>query len=215
MFLVSCSVAVVTQVPPLRVRQEVPMWLPSIPPQTINFSMVCRLRFSGRAGSWHWYPVEGTKTSTEVPTLLVPLSTQPPDIISPQYVRIKPQSNREESQLPSVSSKLWPKNLLWKSKYCMYKYICTLYDLRHHFDPFPNTNFEPSKMYKYMTSYTWDAIVNVALSVLSILPLTVCTTVGRGWTVTKSPPGLSSSSTALGTLGPVSPGTPASIHRTY
>ena len=90
-----------------------------------------------------------------------------------------------------------------------------MYKFRHHFYPSPNTNNVPSKMYKYMTSYTWDAIVNVALSVLSVLSLTVCTTVGRGWTVTKSPPALSSSTTDLGTLGPVSPGAPASIHTTY
>ena len=62
---------------------------------------------------------------------------------------------------------------------------------------------------------TWKALVSVTLSPFRWITLTVCTTVGRGWTVTESFLGLSSSSTALGTHRPGTPGSPATIHRTF
>ena len=62
--------------------------------------------------------------------------------------------------------------------------------------------------------FTCNAGLSVALSLLMLIPLTFCPPMGRGRTVTKSPPGLSSSTTALGTLRPVSPGSPGTINWT-
>ena len=56
--------------------------------------------------------------------------------------------------------------------------------------------------------FTWDAGV-IVTGMLVFITLTVCTTIGRGWTVAESPPGIYSSSTE--TPVPLSPGT---INRT-
>ena len=64
--------------------------------------------------------------------------------------------------------------------------------------------------------FTWDNTgLSVALFLLRVIPQTVCTTVGRGWTVTESLSALTSSTTALGTLRPVSPRSQVTINRTY
>ena len=62
--------------------------------------------------------------------------------------------------------------------------------------------------------FTWNTRLSVTRFLLRALPLTVSTTIGRGRTVTESPPGLSSSPTDPGTWRPVSPGTPGSVNWT-
>ena len=83
--LFSPSIAVVCQLSSESVRQDFMVFSVSPPPQTVIASMVWRLRPSGKSGNLHWWPVEGTKTSTEVETSSVGLPCQPPDITSPEF----------------------------------------------------------------------------------------------------------------------------------
>ena len=65
----------------VRVRQDVQVSL-EYPPHTTISSMVWKDLLAGRSGSVQFLPVEGTNTSTDLPTLL---AGYPPDMISPKY----------------------------------------------------------------------------------------------------------------------------------
>ena len=112
-YLFSIRVVVVSQAPSVRVRQEVLMtWLvlsEPRPPQTVILCMVWwPLPSTGRSGRAQCWPVEGTKTSTVLPKLLLPPPSPPPEIIKASGPAVEQQQSRiwewTSSTLASVRS---------------------------------------------------------------------------------------------------------------
>ena len=71
----------VSQPSSVSLRQDVQVSL-EYPPHTTISSMVWSYLLAGRSGSVQCWPVEGTNTSTDLPTLL---DGEPPDIIKPKH----------------------------------------------------------------------------------------------------------------------------------
>ena len=80
-YLPSSRVVVVSQPASVSWRQDVWVSLES-PPHTSISSMVWKDLLAGRSGSVQFLPVEGTNTSTDLPTLL---DGTPPDMIRPKH----------------------------------------------------------------------------------------------------------------------------------